>query len=82
MCNNGSWTREPECRPARCKTVPDPPSNGMIVVPRTAHGATGLYQCKDGYSLQGDNRTTCIYGNWTGSTPSCQVGSSTAVEII
>ena len=49
----------------------------MIVVPRTAHGATGLYQCKDGYSLQGDNRTTCIYGNWTGSTPSCKVGSNT-----
>ena len=24
----------------------------MIVVPRTEHGARGLYQCKDGYVLK------------------------------
>ena len=30
----------------------DSPGNGMIVVPRTDHGARGLYQCKDGYVLK------------------------------
>ena len=29
------------CAPARCKTLPSPPTNGMIVAPKTGHGATG-----------------------------------------
>ena len=32
MCNNGTWTQIPKCEPARCKTLPSPPLNGMIVV--------------------------------------------------
>ena len=71
-CQNGSWSQQPRCVPARCKTMPIPPTNGMVVVPQTNHGSTALYQCKDGYSLSGDNTTSCIYGNWTGTTPSCQ----------
>ena len=31
-CNNGTWTEEPKCEPARCKTLPSPPLNGMVVV--------------------------------------------------
>ena len=31
-CNNGSWTQEPKCEPARCKILPSPPLNGMVVV--------------------------------------------------
>lgn len=31
-CFNGSWTIEPKCVPARCKTLPSPPLNGMVVV--------------------------------------------------
>ena len=72
VCSNGTWSKVPKCSPARCKTMPAPPRNGMIVVPQTSHGSMGLYQCKDGYNLKGDNRTTCIYGNWTGTTPSCE----------
>ena len=71
-CNNGTWSQQTRCFPASCKTMPDPPSNGMVVVPGTSHGSTALYQCKDGYSLQGDNTTSCIYGDWTGGTPYCQ----------
>ena len=26
---------------------------------------------QDGYELEGDNTTTCMYGNWTGTTPNC-----------
>ena len=45
-CNNGSWSSAPRCVPARCKQIPPPPTNGMIVVADTSHGSTGLYQCK------------------------------------
>ena len=31
-CNNGTWSRIPKCEPARCKTLPEPPNNGMVVV--------------------------------------------------
>ena len=45
-CNNGSWSSAPRCVPARCKQIPPPPTNGMIVVADTNHGSSGLYQCK------------------------------------
>jgi len=72
VCNNGTWSKIPKCVPARCKSLPDPPQNGMIVAPEMSHGATGLFHCRDGYALKGDARTMCIYGNWTGITPACQ----------
>ena len=31
-CNNGTFDRMPKCEPARCKTLPAPPKNGMVVV--------------------------------------------------
>ncbi len=31
-CNNGSFDRMPKCEPARCKTLPTPPNDGMVVV--------------------------------------------------
>ena len=52
--------------------MPTPPRNGMVVVPATSHLSMALYQCKDGYSLAGDNTTTCMYGNWSGTTPWCR----------
>ena len=30
-CNNGTFDRMPKCEPARCKTLPAPPKNGMVV---------------------------------------------------
>ena len=45
-CQNGTWSSVPSCVPARCKTIPAPPSNGMIVVADTNHGSVGLFQCK------------------------------------
>ena len=45
-CSNGTWSSVPSCVPARCKTIPAPPSNGMIVVADTQHGSVGLFQCK------------------------------------
>ena len=51
--------------------MPTPPRNGMIVAPKLKHGSIGLYQCKDGFVLGGNNKTRCEYGNWTGQTPTC-----------
>ena len=51
-CNNGSWSSAPRCVPARCKQIPSPPTNGMIVVADTNHGSIGLYQCKGYYEQQ------------------------------
>ena len=31
-CDNGTWSEETKCEPARCKTLPSPPLNGMVVV--------------------------------------------------
>ena len=31
-CYNGTWTERTTCEPARCKTLPNPPFNGMVVV--------------------------------------------------
>ena len=28
--------------------------------------------CQDGFELRGEEKTSCVYGNWTGLTPSCQ----------
>ena len=42
-------------------------------MPETKHGSVGLYQCKDGYAIKGQNVTTCNYGNWTGHTPNCDI---------
>ena len=33
-CNNGTFNKMPRCEPARCKTLPSPPNNGMVVVSR------------------------------------------------
>ena len=86
-CEDGSWSQAPDCGPARCKAMPTPPRNGMVVVPHTGHLSMALYQCKvaavlpsvrclapaqDGFTLSGDNTTTCMYGEWTGTTPACR----------
>ncbi|KAG7173717.1 Locomotion-related protein Hikaru genki-like 2 [Homarus americanus] len=72
LCYNGTWTNYPRCQPARCKKLPDRPRHGMVIAPKTDHGKMARYRCKDGYQLQGTLNTTCEYGNWTGTTPSCQ----------
>ncbi|CAL4084147.1 unnamed protein product, partial [Meganyctiphanes norvegica] len=71
-CNNGTWNHYPRCAPARCKKLPDRPRHGMVISPKTDHGAKAKYRCKDGYQLRGSSTTTCHYGNWTGAVPQCQ----------
>jgi len=81
-CNNGTWSVIPRCVPARCKTMPRSPKNGMVLAPKTEHGMKARFKCKDGFNLTGpggkevidlnDYILTCSFGNWTGETPFCQ----------
>ncbi|XP_055372262.1 uncharacterized protein LOC129606153 isoform X4 [Condylostylus longicornis] len=81
-CNNGTWSVIPRCIPARCKSMPRPPKNGMVLAPKTEHGMKARFKCKDGFNLttpDGKEITnaddwvlTCSFGNWTGNTPACQ----------
>lgn len=80
-CNNGTWSVIPRCVPARCKIMPKPPKNGMVLAPKTEHGMKARFKCKDGFVLTGiggKNITdpneyvlSCSFGNWTGETPLC-----------
>lgn len=80
-CNNGTWSIIPKCVPARCKGLPKPPKNGMVLAPKTEHGMKAKFKCKDGYNMTGiggkeitnlnDYVLTCSFGIWTGETPEC-----------
>ncbi|XP_064458816.1 sushi, von Willebrand factor type A, EGF and pentraxin domain-containing protein 1-like isoform X2 [Ornithodoros turicata] len=73
QCNNGTWTHLPVCAPARCKNMPERPSNGIVIAPKTEHGMKALFRCVDGYELVGPNVTICQFGNWTHSKmPVCK----------
>ncbi|GAB0099339.1 locomotion-related protein Hikaru genki [Sergentomyia squamirostris] len=82
VCNNGTWSVIPRCVPARCKSMPKPPKNGMVLAPKTEHGMKARFKCKDGFNLTGPGGKevtdpneyvlTCSFGNWTGTTPMCQ----------
>ncbi|XP_055680814.1 uncharacterized protein LOC129788622 isoform X2 [Lutzomyia longipalpis] len=82
ICNNGTWSVIPRCVPSRCKNMPKPPKNGMVLAPKTEHGMKARFKCKDGFNLTGPGGKeitdpneyvlTCSFGNWTGVTPACQ----------
>lgn len=74
VCNNGTWTVIPKCTPARCKHMPKPPKNGMVIAPKMEHGMRAKFRCKDGFTLKGNYFIECSFGNWTGEYPYCQEG--------
>ncbi|CAK9812882.1 Protein lev-9 [Anthophora plagiata] len=77
VCNNGTWSIVPSCSPARCKQMPKPPKNGMVIAPKTDHGMKAIFKCKDGFELVGggplnaSKSVECQYGNWIGDIPHC-----------
>ncbi|XP_017883108.1 uncharacterized protein LOC108626764 [Ceratina calcarata] len=76
-CNNGTWSIVPSCSPARCKVLPKPPRDGMVIAPKTDHGMKAIFKCKDGFELVGggplnaSKSVECQYGNWIGDIPHC-----------
>ncbi|CAL7950374.1 unnamed protein product [Xylocopa violacea] len=77
VCNNGTWSIVPSCSPARCKLLPKPPKDGIVVAPKTDHGMKAVFMCKDGYELVGGGpqnssiSVECQYGDWIGDIPRC-----------
>lgn len=60
----------------RCKHLPKPPKNGMVIAPKMEHSMKARFKCKDGYELKGDPLISCSFGNWTGEIPRCEEGMS------
>lgn len=65
VCNNSTWSYEPKCKPASCRSPPPSPENGRVRVVSIEHGSKGFIHCLDGYRLTGTSVTNCIQGNWT-----------------
>lgn len=59
----------------RCKHLPKPPKNGMIIAPKMEHGMKALFKCRDGFEVKGNLFIECSFGNWTGEFPICQEGT-------
>ena len=51
-----------------------------MIAPKNDHGSRAKYVCRDGYVLEGDNITTCTYGEWTGTVPRCKIGERDAPQ--
>lgn len=56
----------------RCKHLPKPPKNGMVIAPKMEHNMKARFKCKDGFVIKGKEFIECSYGNWTGEIPICQ----------
>ena len=55
-----------------CGPAPDAPANGQRSGSGTTVGSTVTYTCNPGYTLQRDNRRTCMAnGHWSGRAPTC-----------
>ena len=37
-----------------------------------AHGQTVIYECVQGYTLEGNNQITCVDGKWDSERPKCK----------
>ena len=37
-----------------------------------SHGQTVIYECMQGYSLEGNNQITCVDGKWDSARPKCR----------
>jgi len=71
VCNNSTWSYEPKCKPASCKSTPPSPKNGRVRVASIEHGSKGYIHCLDGFRLKGSSTSECIMGNWTEVDSQC-----------
>ena len=55
-----------------CGPAPDAPADGQRSGSGTTFESTVNYTCNQGYTLQGDNKLTCMADReWSGSAPTC-----------
>ena len=79
-CHNGTFLYVPICQPASCKQPPAAPKKGIVIAPKTDFGMKARFACYRGYKVVGNDTTICVYGNWTGETPTCQESKSNFSE--
>ncbi|CAI8044097.1 Sushi, nidogen and EGF-like domain-containing protein 1 [Geodia barretti] len=48
------------------------PANGEADIINTLRASWGVYDCRSGFSLTGDNPRQCINGVWMGTAPECK----------
>ncbi|KAK7100185.1 sushi, von Willebrand factor type A, EGF and pentraxin domain-containing protein 1-like isoform X2 [Littorina saxatilis] len=72
-CNEmGMWEGpDPVCQPVDCGPLADP-ANGVVLALITTYPSDAIYECDEGYILEGDARRTCTEeGSWSLSEPTC-----------
>lgn len=71
ICNNGSWTFVPKCKPASCLEEVKAFKNGRMITVSMDHGSKAYLRCLDGHKLVGPNITFCVNGKWSVTNSSC-----------
>ncbi|XP_052795625.1 sushi, von Willebrand factor type A, EGF and pentraxin domain-containing protein 1-like [Mya arenaria] len=71
---HGNWS-DPEifCQIKDCNELEEP-ANGKFVRNGTTYESVGVFYCKNGYDLIGDDTVYCQdSGEWNGTTPLCKI---------
>lgn len=74
MCNNGTWSFVPKCKPASCLEELRNFRNGRMITLSIDHGSKAYLRCLDGHKLIGPDETYCRNGRWS-------ITNSTCVEV-
>ena len=73
ICSKGLWSNQNTvytCEPQTCSKLSI--DNGTVS-PNTEHGSNAVYSCNAGYKLVGNSSRKCGMGDWSGTTPTCEV---------
>ncbi|RXG68519.1 Sushi, von Willebrand factor type A, EGF and pentraxin domain-containing protein 1 [Armadillidium vulgare] len=75
---DGEWTHPvPECEKVSCDSPPKL-LNGKILGNSFKFSDQIIYECNEGYNINGNNMLTCDEnGNWIGDVPSCLIVNCT-----
>ncbi|XP_019849499.1 PREDICTED: P-selectin-like isoform X2 [Amphimedon queenslandica] len=70
---NGVWSgQQPKCKSIFCPKL-FAPRYGSVQQTGNTYGARAVYQCNDGFQLDGNTDRNCLLsGQWSGSTPTCK----------
>ena len=49
------------------------PANGFLVMSGNYEGDTATFSCEPGYDLNGEAILTCVDGQWSSTTPVCEI---------
>ncbi|KAM8805390.1 complement factor H [Eudromia elegans] len=82
-CENGTWTKRPQCtgRDEKCGPAPTIENGDLLSFPlqEYASGSTVQYKCPYLYVLKGSPTIRCVEGQWT-NPPVCLVACTASKE--